>query len=49
MDSRGFSVDPSDATPFILPASRLQAWVALAERSHTVVELVPAQREHLAA
>ena len=49
MDQRGFSVDPSEAaTPFVLPAARLQAWAALAERSHTL-DIVPAQRDYLAA
>ncbi|GCE78447.1 hypothetical protein [Cellulomonas biazotea] len=50
MDQRGFSVDPSEAaTPFILPATRLQAWAALAERRSHTLELIPAQRDHLAA
>jgi hypothetical protein len=48
MDQRGYSVDPTSNTPFVLPTARLQAWAQLAAH-RSVADLVPAQREHLAA
>ncbi|WP_156387873.1 hypothetical protein [Cellulomonas sp. Root137] len=51
MDQRGFSADPSETsitpTP-AFPAPRVSAWAGLAAR-RSVIELVPAQREHAAA
>ncbi|WP_421735460.1 hypothetical protein [Cellulomonas sp.] len=50
MDQRGYSADPSDTsnvTP-VIPALRVTAWAGLAAR-RSVIELVPAQREHAAA
>ena len=49
MDQRGYSADPSETSiPPAFPAPRLQAWAGLAAR-RSVIELVPAQREHAAA
>jgi hypothetical protein len=49
MDQRGYSVDPSETTNTpAFPALRVSAWAGLAAR-RSVIELVPAQREHAAA
>jgi len=50
MDQRGYSTDPSETslnTP-AFPALRVQAWAGLAAR-RSVIEAIPAQREHAAA
>ncbi|WP_315097302.1 hypothetical protein [uncultured Cellulomonas sp.] len=50
MDQRGYSTDPSETslnTPAI-PVLRVKAWATLAAR-RSVIEAVPAQREHAAA
>ena len=52
MDQRGgFSLEPSEtASPLTpsFPTARVSAWAELATR-RTTVDLVPAQREHVAA
>jgi len=48
MDPRSYSTDPSETSLPALPVTRMQAWAGLAAR-RSVIELVPAQREHAAA
>ena len=51
MDQRGYSADPSETSITSPRRSRLlrvTAWAGLAAR-RSVIELVPAQREHAAA
>lgn len=50
MDQRGFPLEPADtpAAAASIPSTRMRAWADLATRRGSV-ELVPAQREHVAA